>query len=340
MKVINTLIPPFLVVYPDPVNLYDVDKAKFAVGVHTSFQQVNLYRKIFGLISSEGFAFSTSKQLLAATQRTRIESVKNGILFLWLKKRFRKFSYSDSVFLVFDEWSSNYFHFWNDLVPRLFLNKDFIIEHNLDILVDSRTMVRGKAIFEILGFKRIREIRQEELLFARQIFLCDFISLHVGSFHPPTLQNLRAFIFERLRLQSSAKNRVYISRRKANYRKLINEAAIISLLAEHNFEIVDAEDLTILEQIKMFKDVGVILGVHGAGMCNMLFCEPGASIVEIRFDGGIQNNLFLQLAGCLGHQYYYLFADAVGTDDFQSADLYVNVNKLGIFLHKYFPVIQ
>ena len=40
-------------------------------------------------------------------------------------------------------------------------------------------------------------------------------------------------------------------------------------------------EVTIAQSIELFRQARVVVGVHGAGLANILFCAPGATLIEV-----------------------------------------------------------
>jgi capsular polysaccharide biosynthesis protein len=76
-------------------------------------------------------------------------------------------------------------------------------------------------------------------------------------------------------------HRLYISRRKATLRRIVNESEIIPILEAHGFETVLCEDLSLAEQIGLFAKTTAVIGAHGAGLTNLIYCDPGSCVGEI-----------------------------------------------------------
>lgn len=72
--------------------------------------------------------------------------------------------------------------------------------------------------------------------------------------------------------------RLYISRGNGS-RKIVNEQALLSILHEYGFEIYDPSQHT--EQPRDFFEVAVVVGAHGAGLTDLVFCQPGANVLEM-----------------------------------------------------------
>ena len=74
--------------------------------------------------------------------------------------------------------------------------------------------------------------------------------------------------------------RVYISRATAARRRLLNEDEILPILLRHGFDILQAEGMGVAEQARRFGAARTIMGLHGAGLSNMIFAAPGAEVIE------------------------------------------------------------
>lgn len=105
--------------------------------------------------------------------------------------------------------------------------------------------------------------------------------------------------------------KVYISRSKATRRRLVNEEEVWPLWERAGFERVLMEELTVEDQVALMRETAVLAGPHGAGLTNMVFCPPGAQVVEIA-DLGFPNPNFYALASAVRHGYWLIEAEALG----------------------------
>jgi len=76
--------------------------------------------------------------------------------------------------------------------------------------------------------------------------------------------------------------RIYVSRKMAVRRHLSNEDEFMPLLRKHNFRKVYLEQMTIMEQVELFRTTSHVIAAHGAGLTNVLFAPTDARILEIR----------------------------------------------------------
>jgi hypothetical protein len=63
--------------------------------------------------------------------------------------------------------------------------------------------------------------------------------------------------------------------------RLTNQAELENVLSQHGFKIVYAEDYSVAGQKELFAKARVVVGVHGAGLTNMMFAPRSTLLVEI-----------------------------------------------------------
>lgn len=85
--------------------------------------------------------------------------------------------------------------------------------------------------------------------------------------------------------------RIFVSRRKT--RALENEAEIEACLTSRGYETVYPEDLSVPDQLRLFRDAEDIVAIHGAGLAPMIYAQPGGrlrQLVEILPCGHMTDN--------------------------------------------------
>jgi capsular polysaccharide biosynthesis protein len=75
--------------------------------------------------------------------------------------------------------------------------------------------------------------------------------------------------------------RIYISREKANRRRILNEEELNPILKKFGFQRIFAEDLSLFEVAGIMRDATHIVAPHGAGLSNVVFCNPGTKVMEV-----------------------------------------------------------
>jgi hypothetical protein len=105
--------------------------------------------------------------------------------------------------------------------------------------------------------------------------------------------------------RKKGKRRLWVSRSRAKWRKMLNEEEIFSILRKHGFELVQLEDLSFPQQVKLFADAEVVGGPEGAGMSNLIFAPRGIRVLEMHPPRYV-NPMFYSVANALEQEYFYL----------------------------------
>ncbi len=102
--------------------------------------------------------------------------------------------------------------------------------------------------------------------------------------------------------------RIYISRRLASRRRIVNEDALLPVLARFGFETVAMETLSMADQVAVCSEAEILVSNHGAGLTNMMFMAPGGKVMEIRKQDDDHSNSFFSEASAIGLDYFYMLA--------------------------------
>jgi len=118
---------------------------------------------------------------------------------------------------------------------------------------------------------------------------------------------------------NKTKEKIYITRQNANYRNLINEGDIVSILKKDGFRVVDLNNLDVFEQIELFSNAKFVVSPTGSSLTNVVFCFPGTKVVEIKpkYNFEYENNLknrYSYLCDQLNLNYFSVEADPINLD--------------------------
>lgn len=75
--------------------------------------------------------------------------------------------------------------------------------------------------------------------------------------------------------------RLLISRADSSVRRIVNHDEVAALLGTFGFETIVPGRMRFTEQIAAFRDAAFVVGPHGAGMANILFCAPRTQVLEV-----------------------------------------------------------
>lgn len=100
--------------------------------------------------------------------------------------------------------------------------------------------------------------------------------------HPQILNYMKNKLLSCLQSNNHAfSKKVFISRKDASIRNMINEDEIFALFENKGFTRYNLARLSVLEQIELFHNADIIVAAHGAALTNLLFCKPKTHVVEI-----------------------------------------------------------
>ena len=94
--------------------------------------------------------------------------------------------------------------------------------------------------------------------------------------------------------------KVFISRRKALGRRIANEKEVLEALEPLGFVAYILEEMSYLEQVKLFAQAKVIIAPHGAGLTNLIFAD---NPIILELFGAYVGREFANLARGMGFKY-------------------------------------
>jgi capsular polysaccharide biosynthesis protein len=97
---------------------------------------------------------------------------------------------------------------------------------------------------------------------------------------------------------------IYI-RRGTGIRTVANFSDLAPVLACHGFAVVDFDVMPLDQQIATMRGARRIVGEHGAGLINIMFCREGAGVIEL-FNPACVQPAFWSVASVCGLRYGFL----------------------------------
>ena len=268
-----------------------------------------------------GFRFSTEFTIHIYDRKVKFGEYLTAII----KTVFAKKVYFEEGFLGLQEYGQNYYHFIIEMLP------DIIHVHNrypnLPIFIPSNLKKTGfiPEIFEIFGinptyYDLSKVLKIKKLMVSPRGKEGNLNKQHIFSLQTQFQEKVG------ISKDNNPHRRIYISRRKAFKRKILNEPDVIQLLKKYDFEVIYAEEYTLKEKIKMLSECSIMVSSHGAGFTNILFLKPNQSVVELK----AHNNkfwMFYNLSRLTDNKYYYLLCDS-DHPEHDVANISVDLTKL------------
>jgi capsular polysaccharide biosynthesis protein len=209
------------------------------------------------------------------------------------------------IFIGFNNWHHNYYHWLTQCIPAMYCAREIHagVEFVLALPKLNSWQEAALSLAGLSGIKRytVDPRRQYEV---RKLTYSTFTQGVTTT--RPSSKTAEVFCSMRSKVGSrSARSHqvIYVSREDTSKRKMLNEAELCDRLKAEGVEIVVPSKYSITEQIEIFTNAKLVIGPHGAGLTNVVFCQPGATLYEIMGDRGI-NSSIAHLAHLTGLNYW------------------------------------
>lgn len=224
--------------------------------------------------------------------------------------------------------AETFFHLLFDSLGRLWVSERAGFRpQDFDHLIVQQDTPLLRRFLELLGvgtdrlvdLSKVRHVRCENL------FAGSYQS-GPGHYHPEFLKWLRCRMQTR---QSTAtrtsKKAIFLSRRNANSRRLINEEELINTFPFENIHRVSLERLTLDEQLDLFQQATAVVAPHGGGLSHLAWARPGLPVLEL-FPPGFFNACYWELASAVGARYGCAEGEGAGKGTAATQSFYISPN--------------
>jgi capsular polysaccharide biosynthesis protein len=120
---------------------------------------------------------------------------------------------------------------------------------------------------------------------------------------------------------------IYVARTDARNGVVVNEAELIAMLERQGVRIVVPGALSVAEQIAAFRAARLVIGPHGAGLSNIVFCRAGGFIYEM-LPRRYPNAAFNRLAQAASLNYWADLFDEVGEGQLHESTWRIDLDRV------------
>jgi capsular polysaccharide biosynthesis protein len=113
-----------------------------------------------------------------------------------------------------------------------------------------------------------------------------------------------------IQADGSDPKRIFLSRRGAPDRHVVNEDEVMALLEPQGFVALQGEQLSLSEQIRLFRGATHIVAPHGGALTNLMHARGGHLLELFQASHGVRPEFF-QLAAINGLDYRFLLCSNV-----------------------------
>lgn len=201
----------------------------------------------------------------------------------------------------------NYFHFLCDVLPRLTLALESGIPDDAVLLLDPglRDSKWASEFLKRPSIGHLRVVYQGDYFVEAEEALFIQTSASFPGRGEATNKLLNSHQSDRY-----GDRRIFISRRSSDGRGINNMSDIAPILERFGVESIEMTDLTVSEQMETLRNCRLVVGIHGAGLANIVFrAGMPLTVIEL-FQPHSTPLYFYSLSMSLGYRYAYVVGDA------------------------------
>lgn len=244
--------------------------------------------------------------------------------------------------------NSNYWHWLLDVLPRLEIIKkldiDDMIDYYLFPSLDKKFQQQTLDIINLPLKKRLSS-KNFRHFFADKIFVTShpytlLNNPNLDSLNIPIwISNFLRYTFKEKAIEKSKirsfPEKIYINRKDStllNSRYIVNLIEVEAMLENYGFKSLTMSDFNFSDQVALFSNAKQVIGLHGAGFANIIFCKEKCKIIEMKSDtaGDLFKNL--AISNNLNYQDICVTPKTIKFNN-QAGDIEINLNSLNNLLN-------
>jgi hypothetical protein len=298
----------------------------YAVNAEIPDMHIREFKKAFCITSNEEILTSDGRVILEYTSQ-KTNPLLNNIL-----KKTNVIKLNNSIgHLSLAGLEHNYYHHMIEYLSRYMLLSESGIKPDYYVM-STKTKFQQQWL-ELLEIDQARVIPTDTytIIQAENLIVPDLTNnwepIEYGGYESYAKQWIPSWHVDSLRKKILGKfyaedsiythryaKKIYISRKAANYRKILNEEELMPILKKYNFAIYMPEELSVKDQITLFSNADIILGIHGAGLANILFADKNAKMLEIFPQYYLDQGISI-LSKVIGIAYFYMVGHSININN-------------------------
>jgi hypothetical protein len=184
-------------------------------------------------------------------------------------------------------WPENYFHFYNDFLPKILLLEECEVDPALPIVVPDK-LFRQAFFHDAIRSGRLS--RWKYIAPEGRFLRCDRVVFCSDTYDISNARKYKEGLpllgLDHHPLQGSNTRRVFLTRSPSRGRVLLNFDEIRPVIEKQQFELVDTEGMSLAAQAQLFQETRHLIGIHGSGLVNVAHAiGQRLDVLEIRPPG-------------------------------------------------------
>jgi capsular polysaccharide biosynthesis protein len=196
------------------------------------------------------------------------------------------------VIPLLNRLSNNYYHWTTEQLARLavLVSKTDIDIHQYNIVITKNAPCFVKESLLMLFHirpEKIIEWQDDEIATTEKSLLIAYNFIRTPKtrmtnvYHPDIYFFLSKIADENIDEKHGTYTYLILSRKNSNQRNLLGEDKIAESFPQFPFEVITLEDMPFGQQLQLFRRAKIIIGSHGAGFANLIYCKYNPLVIEI-----------------------------------------------------------
>jgi hypothetical protein len=268
------------------------------------------------IVSHEGLVLDQQGDILLESAMSREEVLQQNGIFERLVPP-RGIPRPGRYALLAHPWSYGYYHWLLEALPRLALLEQDARLADLQLIVPGPLKRFQQETLQLAGIPDERLVSFDGGCWEVEELFFPSLPAPTGNPSPHAVEWLRRTFLpgtpDLAEPSGLGGRKLYLSRRDAPQRRLLNETQITDFLVSEGFEIYCAGDHSFAEQVKTFSEASLVIAPHGAAVSNMVFASSSACLIEF-FGRNYVNGCYWALANLRQQPYGCLTGEPTGLD--------------------------
>ncbi len=236
---------------------------------------------------------------------------------------------------------NNYAHWLLDIVPKIKILSEVYNLKKVDYFYFSKLNRFQKETLKILKLNSIRIIdsKSNKHCLMENLIFCTHPNYFKGTISDAH-SNIPKWIISYLRKTFLAfadkkiekHKKIYIDRSDSRYNhcKIINDSEIKEYLKNQGFQIIRLSKHSFKKQVSIFKSCNYVIGPHGAGLANLIFCKRKTKVLEIK-NIGHPNKVYQKISKINKLKHRFIMLKKIKNN--KKGDMYLPIKKLKNYLN-------
>jgi len=214
----------------------------------------------------------------------------------------------------------NYYHFFMDTLSQVYLANKYVpadvpilVPHYFHAIKYVQEFLNDSTF---LNGRKIIVQQQDEYYAVKELYICK------GTFYSESIYDVVKSFGDLVSGNNGMNRKIFLKRDKNKHRAITNSEEIEQIAVSRGFEVCDTDGMSLKDQVRLFTDAGMVVGLHGAGLTNIIFRHRKPMKLLELFPADSRPDHYRNICTMFG--YGYDFAEGGDRDKSNKARFYMD----------------